>query len=231
MNTNTPSHNTDAARTPAARRRRIAVGAGVLGAVLEGVAGLIQLTLGAVIPDWTGDKLAPVGLGLLTVGLAALALLSALRLRQPGLSGGVRAAWALGLAGPGLVCLSTVGVLAWLPGVLLVGAGVLAVVDGWRASVSAIAANWVRVLLSALGGCVLLMAAGAAVLPMIVGGVGGTALIVGAWVRPGHPLVFAALVLLGTVPFAVVGWAAVVPLLVVVLAVPLALAVRNRTVR
>ena len=69
-------------------RGRVAAGLGTAGALLLGVAGLVQATLGAVIPDWTGDKLAPVGLGLLTVGLAGLALAAARRVRPPGLPPG-----------------------------------------------------------------------------------------------------------------------------------------------
>jgi hypothetical protein len=109
-------------------RTRVAARLGTAGALLLGAAGLVQTTLGAVIPDWTGDKLAPVGLGLLTVGLAALALVAARRFRRPGRSPGQRAAGALALAGPGLLCLTTVGVLAWVPAVLLVAAGVPLVV-------------------------------------------------------------------------------------------------------
>ncbi|MGD9990863.1 hypothetical protein [Pseudonocardia sp.] len=40
-------------------RRGVAVGIGVAGGALLVAAGLVQATLGAVIPDWTGDKLAP----------------------------------------------------------------------------------------------------------------------------------------------------------------------------
>jgi hypothetical protein len=206
----------------AGQLRRPAAVLGMTGAALLVAAGLIQTTLGAVIPDWTGDKPAPVGLGLLTVGMGAGALLAARRLRGPDLSPGVRAAWALGLVGPGLPALTTVGVLSYLPSFLLVSAGVLAVAHGWRESLRSVVAHWDRVLLSALGCCELLMAAGAAPLAMAVGAVCGTALIVSAWLRTVSRNVRIGLVLLGTLPFAAVGWVAVVPILLVIVAAPLA---------
>jgi len=202
---------------------RVAARIGTVGAVLLGAAGLVQATLGAVIPDWTGAKLAPVGLGLLTVGLAGVALVAARRFRTE-LSPGPRAAWALASAGPGLLCLSTVGVLAWAPAVLLVAAAVLAVADGPGDSARAVAAHWPQVLLSALGGFQLLMAAAAPPWVMAVGAVSGTALVLAAWL-PARPAVRVGLVLLGTVPLAVVGWYALVPLLVAAVALPIAAAV------
>ncbi len=202
-------------------RGRVAAGLGTAGALLLGVAGLVQATLGAVIPDWTGDKLAPVGLGLLTVGLAALALVAARRVRLPGLPPGLRAAWALGLAGPGLLCLSTVGVLAWVPAALLVAAAALAVAGGARESARAVAAQWPQVLLSALGLGQLLMAAAAPPWLTVIGAVSGVALVLAAWL-PARTGVLVALVLLGTAPLAIVGWFALVPPLVAVVALPIA---------
>jgi hypothetical protein len=202
-------------------RGRVAAGLGTAGALLLGVAGLVQATLGAVIPDWTGDKLAPVGLGLLTVGLAALALVAARRVRLPGLPPGLRAAWALGLAGPGLLCLSTVGVLAWVPAALLVAAAALAVAGGARESARAVAAQWPQVLLSALGLGQLLMAAAAPPWLTAIGAVSGVALVLAAWL-PARTGVLVALVLLGTAPLAIVGWFALVPPLVAVVALPIA---------
>jgi hypothetical protein len=202
-------------------RGRVAAGLGTAGALLLGVAGLVQATLGAVIPDWTGDKLAPVGLGLLTVGLAALALVAARRVRLPGLPPGLRAAWALGLAGPGLLCLSTVGVLAWVPAALLVAAAALAVAGGARESARAVAAQWPQVLLSALGLGQLLMAAAAPPWLTAIGAVSGVALVLAAWL-PARTGVLVALVLLGTAPLAIAGWFALVPPLVAVVALPIA---------
>jgi hypothetical protein len=202
-------------------RTRAAARLGTAGALLLGAAGFVQITLGAVIPDWTGDKLAPVGLGLLTVGLAALALVAARRFLRADLSPGPRAAWALALVGPGLLCLTTVGVLAWAPAALLVAAGALAVADGARESARAVVAHWPQVLLSVLGGCQLLMAAAAPPWLMAVGAVSGTALVLAAWL-PARTGVLVALVLLGTAPLAIAGWFALVPVLVAVVALPIA---------
>ncbi|GAA1843468.1 hypothetical protein GCM10009836_23540 [Pseudonocardia ailaonensis] len=199
---------------------RVAARTGVAGAVLLLLAGLVQITLGAVIPDWTGDKLAPVALGLLTVGLAALALLAALRLRRPD-PAGVRLAWAVALLGSGLLSLSTVGVLSWVPATLLTCAAVLAVARDRREALAAVAANRLRVLISALGCCQLLMAAGAAPLPMLVGALGGAAMITGAWLRTAPPGPRIGIALLGLLPFAGAAWFAIVPLLVALVAAPL----------
>jgi len=115
-------------------------------------------------------------------------------------------------------------VLAWAPAVLLVAAAVLAVADGPGDSARAVAAHWPQVLLSALGGFQLLMAAAAPPWVMAVGAVSGTALVLAAWL-PARPAVRVGLVLLGTVPLAVVGWYALVPLLVAAVALPIATAV------
>lgn len=204
---------------------RLAVRVGVAGAVLLGVAGLVQVFLGAVIPDWTGDKLAPVGLGLLTVGLAAVALVSASRLRSTGLSDGARLAWVVALVGPGLLSVSTVGVLSWVPAALLTCAGGLAMAGHWRATSAALAANRLRVLITLLGCCQLLMAAGAAPLPMLVGAASGSAMIVGAWLRSAPPGPRVGIVLLGLLPFAGAAWFAIVPVLVALVATPLVVVV------
>ena len=206
----------------AVTRARLAGHLGALGGVLLAVAGAIQIVFGRDIPEWTGNKLAPVPLGALTVVLAAVTLLAAHRARRPDDPPGVRAVVALGLAGPGLLCLSTVGVLAWLPALLLTSAGVLAVAGRWRATAGAVTANRYRILLGALGCCQFLMAAAAAPLPTAAAVVGGAALLLAAALpRPG-PAPLAGLVALGVVPLAVVGWAAVVPLVVAVVAIPIA---------
>ena len=62
-------------------RARLAGHLGALGGVLLAVAGAIQIVFGRDIPEWTGNKLAPVPLGVLTVVLAAVTLLAAHRAR------------------------------------------------------------------------------------------------------------------------------------------------------
>jgi hypothetical protein len=161
--------------------------------------------------------------------LSSLAGFAAVRQRDAGLSVWGRAACALGLIGPGLLCLSTVGRLWYPSAVLLLVAGMMTI-DSWRATVRAFADDWFRVLLTALGGFELLMAAGAGPLIMAVGVVGGFALIAAAWLRPGSRDVLLGLVVAGTVPFAVLAWSAVVPLLLAVVVLLVAVPVVRESV-
>ena len=64
---------------------------------------------------------------------------------------------------------------------------------------------------------------------MVVGGVGGAALVASASLSRTHPRMCAVLLVLGTVPFAVVAWTALVPLLVLVLFVALAAPLLRRS--
>ncbi len=169
-------------------RHRLAMRLGVTGAALGIAAGLVQVVAGHRIPEWTGAKLATTPLGLLTVGLSLLAGLAARRQRDSDLSVLARAACALGLIGPGLVCLSTVGRLWYLPAVLLVVAGGLTI-DSWRQTASVLTENWYRVLLSVTGVSQMLMAAGAAPALLVIGGVGGILVIAAAWLRTAQPAV------------------------------------------
>ncbi len=208
------------------RRHRVVTWLGVSGATLGVLAGILQATIGSRIPEWTGAKAAPLPLGLLTIGLSAVAGWVAVRQRRAGLSVWARAGCAFGMIGPGLLCLSTVGRLWYPSAVLLVGAGLLTI-DSWRATAKVVAADWVRVLLSALGGFELLMAAGAAPVPMVVGAVGGIALIAAAWTTSRGARW--GLIVAGTVPFALLAWAAVVPVLLAVLALVVAIPLLRRT--
>jgi len=91
------------------------------------------------------------------VALSLIAAVAAGPRHRTDLSAGARAACALGLVGPALLCLSTAGRL-WL---LLVAAGTLTI-DSWRDTAAALATGWSRILLGALGGSELLMSTGAA---------------------------------------------------------------------
>ncbi len=161
-------------------RQRLVTVLGLTGAGLGLVAGVVQTFLGSAIPEWTGDKLAYAALGIVTIGLFALALLATLRQRDQRLSLLARAACAVGMVGPGLLCLTTVGRLAYPPAVLLTAAGVLAV-ERWRETFSAIAASWGRVLVSLLGGCAMLAVAAGPGLITLVGGLAGLVLVVVPW--------------------------------------------------
>ncbi len=204
------------------RRHRLAAVLGGAGSVLGLVAGIVQAAAGSRIPEWTGAKAAPVALGLLTIGMSALAGVAAAAQRNPRLTVRARAACALGLAGPALLCLSTVGRLWYLPAALLLVAAA-ASLDSWPDTAAAVAGDWPRVLLSALGGFEALMAAGAAPVPMIIGGAGGIALITAAWLRTANRAALLGLVAVGTVPFAAVAWTAVVPVLLTLVAITVAM--------
>lgn len=182
------------------------------GAVILLAAGLVQAVAGYGIPEWTGDKLAHASLGLLTVGLALIAGLAAARQRDSHLSVLARAACAAAQLGPGLLSLTTVGRLAYLPAALLGVAGVLTVHD-WRDTGAALLDEWDRVLLTVLGLCELLLVAEAPVRLMVVGAVGGAALVVAAWWRSAPRVVRLNLAALGTLPIVALGWTAVVPVL------------------
>lgn len=199
-------------------RQGLAARLGLAGAALGVVAGLVQATAGSRISDWTGAKLAPGSLGLLTIGLSLLA--GVVAFRQAGrLAVGPRAACALGLLGPGLLCFSTVGRLWYVPGPLLLIAGILTV-DSVRDTAAATARNWWRCLLGVLGAAELLMAAGASLLILAVGAVGGIALLLAASLARTRPAL-AGLVVVGTVPFAALAWTAVVPIVLLLLAAAL----------
>jgi hypothetical protein len=199
--------------------RRAAAGLGLAGSALGVVAGLVQAVAGSDIPQWTGNKNAPVALGLLTIGLSVLAGIAALAQRRD-LSVPGRAACALGLVVPALLCLTTVGRLWYLPAVLLLAAA-LSTVDSWRETAAVVGRNWSRVLLGALGACELLMAARATPAAMTAGFVGGLALLAAAWLRTVSRGILLGLAVLGTVPFAALAWTALVPLLLALVAVVL----------
>jgi len=98
--------------------------------VLLGVcAGLVQLTLGATIPAWTGNKMDPAGLGLTTIVLSLVAAVALWQLRRP-LPSWARVTWVLVSVACAAVCFSTVGRLWYVPGTLLLVATLLAVVAG-----------------------------------------------------------------------------------------------------
>lgn len=209
--------------------RRPAAGLGLAGGLIGVAAGLTQAIVGDRIPQWSGDKQDPVALGLLTVGLSLIAVLAAVLQSRTGLSAGRRAVCAVGMVGPGLLCLTTVGRLWYLPAALLIAAGVLTI-ESWPDTAAAAATGWWRVLLGALGCCQVLMSAAAAAAPMVLGALGGVSLLVAAGLDHQPRWRIWALVAAGTVPFAVLAWTAIVPLFVTAEAFVLA-AVRKPVVR
>ena len=214
----------EACRTSRDRRHRWVVRLGLAGSVLGLLAGIAQATIGSRIPEWTGAKASPIALGLLTAGLSALAGWAALQQRDLRLSVGGRAACALALAGPGLLCLSTVGRLWYPSALLLVVAGTMTI-GSWSDTAKMLATGWFRALLGALGACQLLMAAGAPPALALVGAAGGASLIAAAVWRAASRPVIAGLLAAGILPFAILAWAAIVPPLVALTAALIAVPV------
>jgi len=209
-----------------ARRQKVAARLGLLGGALGVVAGTVQVFSGSRIPDWSGAKANPVGLGLLTVLLSVLAIVSSQTLRgsQPA-SPQRRVAGLAGVLVPATLCFSTVGRLWYVPGgmLLLAAATILGSGSGnqlWQV----VRENWLRTLISALGGFQLLMAVSAAPAAIVaVGIVTGLVLVAAPWVREGRRTRLL-LILLGALPFAALTWWSLATPLLAVLAVSIALA-------
>jgi hypothetical protein len=210
------------------QRHRLVALLGVVGAVLGVLAGLAQAALGSTIPEWTGAKAAPGPLGLLTMALSLVAGLAAFRQTRPDLNTGSRAITALTLIVPGLLCFTTVGRLWYVPGALLIVASLISV-DGWRETGTLVARSWMRCLLAILGASELVMAAGAPTLLLTVGAVGGLSLIAASWLTTPRRGTLVGLLIIGTVPFAVVAWTAVVPVLLLVVAAGIAIPLVRQT--
>ncbi|MET3808315.1 hypothetical protein ABIB25_005344 [Nakamurella sp. UYEF19] len=204
------------------QNQHIASVVGLIGGALGVVAGLIQATLGSHIPHWSGHKAAPVALGLLTILLSAISVLSAVALRSE-VTPGRRLAAAAGLLVPGSLCFSTGGALWYLPGLLLFTGGVYAVIAGDAARTRQVVARmWWHLLVSVLGGFELLMAVSAGpTMTIAVGVLGGVALVV----APSLPAwrIRLVLLLIGTVPFAILTWWSVATPVLAVLALAIGL--------
>jgi hypothetical protein len=207
--------------TAATGRHHVGADLAVAGGALGVVAGIVQASFGSDIPEWTGAKASPVALGLLTVALSALAGALALTLRRPHTHPGGRLAAIAIVIVVGLVCFTTVGRLWFVPGPLLLSGAAISV-ESWKSAAVVVRHGWLRILLAALGACELLMAAGASPVPMIVGAIGGLSLIGAAWIASRNRLGAAGLMALGTIPFAVVAWTALVPIVVLLVAAGLA---------
>jgi len=201
-------------------RQRTAAAFGAAGAALGVAAGVIQASIGARIPDWTGAKDSPLSLGLLTILLSLIALAGAAALRGPETpSPGRRVGIALGLLLPAVLCLSTVGRLWYLPGALLAtAAGYTIAAGGVRELIAVVRADWLPGLVSVLGGFELLMAVSAGPAYLVVTGVvGGLALLVAPWLAARSPAGARTPLVVGTLPFAALTWwSAATPLLAVV---------------
>jgi hypothetical protein len=99
---------------------------GVAGAALGVVAGVVQWAAGDEIPEWTGNKLHPVQLGIITIVLSLMALGAITFLaRRPGAAKRERilATVLIGLIAG--ICFTTVGRLWFVPGPLLLVSAVM----------------------------------------------------------------------------------------------------------
>lgn len=106
---------------------------GVAGSLLGIAAGIVQWALGAEIPEWTGDKLHPEQLGIITIVLSLLALASVRYVAStPRLPPRSRWWLVLGILVPAGICFTTVGRLWYVPGPLLIAAAVLLVLGPER---------------------------------------------------------------------------------------------------
>jgi hypothetical protein len=207
-----------------ARRRRLARALLLTGAALAVVAGLVQATIGAQIPSWTGRKADPGPLGLLTIALGAAALVAAVPLTGPDRRGAVRAAAGAVVGLVAVIGFTTVGRLWYVPGPLLLLGLAISIEDPFDVLATA-RREWWRVLLVALGCCELLMIVRARPLAMALGALAAVALMAAAASAARRRTI--ALAILGPLPFALLTWTAIVPVLVSVIAVVVALGSRR----
>lgn len=208
---------------------QVAARLGLVGGSLGVVAGLVEVTVGAWIRSWVGDKADTVRLGLMTAVLGAIAVAAAIALaRQAGEGAGVRVtatrrlAVVTGLLLPGLIGFTTVGRLWYAPGALLLAAGLTAAV-GLRGEgselVAAAECSWATTL--TVGLALLYVALGVTALgPAGALGVAGGLLVLLVLLLRDRLARWSAraLIVLAVTPFAFLTWWSVVtPILAVLL--------------
>lgn len=215
---------------------RFAAWLGLVGGTLGLIAGLVELAAGAEIRSWVGDKNDTTRLGLATILLAAVALNAALALLTGrAVSPQRRLAVSAGLLVPGLICFTTVGRLWYLPGALLVGAGVLVAAD-LRSETHGLAAsldrNWTALLAAVLAAFYVFLGATALGLAGALGIAGGL-LVLGLLVaRDRTPAKLAIpLMLVAAVPFAALTWWSVATPLIGILLIAIGIPALKRDPR
>ena len=113
--------------------------AGVAGAALGIVAGIAQWGFGNEIPEWTGDKLHPVQLGIITIALSLIAMAALVFAhRNPTVSPRVRVGLGAAILLPAAVCFTTVARLWYVPGPLLIIAAGFLLARSGRSPVRAV---------------------------------------------------------------------------------------------
>lgn len=187
------------------------------------------------IRSWTGGKNDTTSLGLVTILLAAIAFVAALAvLLGRARSAQGRLAAAVGLLVPGAICFTTAGRLWYLPGSLLVAAGVAIVIelrrDAWRL-IESLERNWAVLLAAVLALVYLFLGVVAHGLAGTLGVAGGLlALLLLAWREGMRAGPARALLVVAALPFAAVTWwSAVTPLIGLLLLAVGAMAATSRT--
>ena len=113
--------------------KKLAVRLGTWGAALGMLAGTVELFFGVFIRPWIGNKENPFVLGWVTLLLSGLAWIT-VRSKQKHLprTADGKLATILGVLVPAGICFTTVGMLWYLPGILLSVSASLLIVDFWR---------------------------------------------------------------------------------------------------
>lgn len=141
--------------------RTLAIRLGTWGAALGMLAGAVELSVGAHIRPWIGNKENPFILGVVTLALSGLAWITVRWARQQVPTTADRnLATILGVLVPAGVCFTTVGMLWYLPGLLLSASAALFIADYWRNRPRTAIHRWRWV--SGLGALISLLSFGAA---------------------------------------------------------------------
>jgi hypothetical protein len=200
---------------------RTAGGLALVGATLGIIAGLVDVAVGASIRDWVGNKLDTTTLGLATVILSAVALAAAVEWqRSVARAGGRRLATILALVLPAAICFTTIGRLWYMPGLLLLAAGIIILLTSTREELahSITEHRWLGGLAAILGGYYVFL--GVDALPKAAGALGILGgLAIWAALIATHRSHRLALILLaaGALPFAIATWWSVVTPLIALL--------------
>jgi len=139
---------------------------GLLGSTLGILAGLVELSIGAQIRPWIGDKSDPAVLGLVTFLLSGMALAAFIvaRRREMQTNDGKLAIFLSALL-PAVICFTTVGRLWYLPGTLLMVAVALLAYEFWmtpQGTVSSGTSGRAWRLIAGVGSLVILLSIGLA---------------------------------------------------------------------
>lgn len=146
--------------------KKLSIQLGVLGSLLGILAGLIELSIGAQIRPWIGNKENPAMLGLVTILLSGMALATFIvaRKQEPQTDDGKLAIF-LGALLPAAICFTTVGRLWYLPGALLMVAAALLAYEFWmtpQAKVSSGTSGRTWRLMAGIGSLAILLSIGLA---------------------------------------------------------------------